>query len=168
MGLDGLCSEAGDCGEYLVGGSLPAEGLGIGVVSGDEILDGVDEGGKLGVAAAFDLALGEQAKPPFDLIEPGGMRGREVQMVAGMLQQPALDQGRLVRGIVIQDEMDLLVSGDVPVDQFQKGAKLLAAMLGKAAADHLPGGHIQSREEARGSVPEVVRGAALQGAWPHG
>jgi hypothetical protein len=36
----------------------------------NEILDGLDEGSSAGMAAALDLALGEQAKPSLDLIEP--------------------------------------------------------------------------------------------------
>lgn len=42
-------------------------GLGIGVVDGDEILDRMDEGSDLGVTAALDLSLGQQAKLPLHL-----------------------------------------------------------------------------------------------------
>ena len=79
------------------------EGLRILVVCLDEALDGGDQRAHALMAAAFDLALGEQGEPAFHLIEPGGMGGSEVEMVARSFSQPASDERRLVGGIVIHD-----------------------------------------------------------------
>ena len=45
--------------------------------------------------------LGEEA---FDHVEPGRRGGCEVQMEAWMRLEPAFDGGRLMRGIVVDDE----------------------------------------------------------------
>src|SRR3954471_17074382 len=82
----------------------PAERLGQGLVEvGDEAGDTVAEIlGRGERAAAQDLA-GEDGEPEFDLVEPGGMLGREVEAdaVIGIAQEgfpagPALQDPVLV------------------------------------------------------------------------
>lgn len=142
--------------------------LGVLVVSLDEVLDGVDERTDAGVASAFDLALGQQAEPAFDLVEPGGVGGREMKMIARALQQPAFDEIGLVRGIVVEHQMDFQTDRDGLVDEIEKLAELLAAMFGKALADDLAGGQIQGRKKTGGAMTKVVRRAPFELAGPHG
>ncbi len=55
------------------------------------------------MAAAFDLTLGEQGEPAFHLVEPRGVSGSKVEMVARSFGQPACDERSLMGGVVIHD-----------------------------------------------------------------
>ena len=151
MNFDGLIGKAADRGQDLIRGFLPTQGLRTLVVSGDEVLNGMDECSDFWVVPAFDLPLGEQAEPALHLIEPRGVGWREVQMVTGMFEQPALHERPLVRGIVIEHQMDLLAGWDTFLNQLQERTELLTAMPGKAAPDDL----------ARGDV-------STEASWPSG
>src|SRR5205823_8543717 len=91
---------AGEGGEDLVGGLDPDVGSGVLVPGGDPISDVAFEGPDAGVGAAADLLGREFGEPPLDQVEPRPGGRREVEMEAGMAQQPALDVGRLVSGVV--------------------------------------------------------------------
>ena len=72
---------------------------------------------------AAPLQFGE---PSFDLADPGGIRGREVELDAGMGQQPPLDHGCLVRGQVGADHLDGQAGPGLPVDLAGKSRKSTA------------------------------------------
>jgi hypothetical protein len=56
--------------------------------------------------AAPDLPLGDLGEPPLHQVEPTRPGGREVQVIAGPLRQPAPDQLSLVGSVVVEDEMN--------------------------------------------------------------
>ena len=60
------------------------------------------------MSTALDLTLGDQAEPPLDLIQPGGVRGDEVHVEARMSSQPLLDGRGLVRRDVVKDEVNIV------------------------------------------------------------
>jgi hypothetical protein len=62
---------------------------------------------------AVALQLGE---PPLDLADPGGVGRGEVQLDAGMGEQPLVDHGRLVGGQVVADHVDGQAGLGLPVD----------------------------------------------------
>jgi hypothetical protein len=164
MGLEGFCGETSDGGKNFVGCLLPANGLGMSVVSFQEIFDGLDEGADGVVAAPLDLALGKQPKPSLYLIEPGGVGWGKVQVITRVLEQPALNQSAFVGGVVIQYQVHFLVCGHTLVDQFQKGAELLAAMFGKATTNNFAGLDVQGGKETGDPVAKIVWGPSLHGA----
>src|SRR5262249_25799263 len=139
----------------------PTHRFGIGIVLGKEGFDRGDQRGHVVMAPALDLALGEQSKPTFDLVEPRSVGRSEVEMEPWALQQPAMHERRLMGGVVVEHQMDLEFGRDTLVEQIQKGAELLAAMLGKTAPDDLAGGDVQRRKKAGHSVPKVIWRAAL-------
>ena len=96
---------------------------------------------------SLDLLLTELSEPAFHLIDPRTVGGCEVQMVARPLSQPVAHECRLVGGIVIQDDMDLLVSGHSGIELVQKVAEFHRAVPPIALGEHVAGGHLQSREE---------------------
>src|SRR5216684_481514 len=100
-----VAAEALDRGENIVGRFGPAEGFWIGIVAGDEVVDGSMQGVDAAVNAASDLALGKQGEEPLDLVEPGRTGRGQMHMPARPARQPVADQRRLVRGIVVDDEM---------------------------------------------------------------
>ncbi len=57
-------------------------------------------------------------------IQPGGARGREVQMHARMFGQPGAHRGVLVRGVVVHDEVEGQFARGLPLDHFEEGQPL--------------------------------------------
>ncbi len=77
-------------------GFCPEERSGGFVVVGDDDLDMSDEFGDALKRDAFERFCREDREPDFDLIEPGGMRRREVEMDVLVAFQPHVAFG-LVR-----------------------------------------------------------------------
>ena len=77
-------------------------------------------------SAALQCLLAEQSEPAFHLVQPRRVRWREVQMVARPLGQPALHRNVLVRGVVVQHQMDVQVRRHLLVDQPPEREELLA------------------------------------------
>jgi hypothetical protein len=100
-------TKAGDAGKDLIGRLGPGEGRRRLVVQSQASIDGSLELASAAVDAAPELLFGEQRKPTFDEIDPGRALRREVQMIARPLRKPPLDQGRLVGGVVVDDQMDV-------------------------------------------------------------
>ena len=64
-----------------------------------EVVDAADQIGHAGERAAPDGLLADQPEPALDLVQPGRVGGREVQVVARAGGQPGLDLGMLVRRV---------------------------------------------------------------------
>ena len=79
-GETGGC-EARDGGQDLIGRFGPPKGLWLLIIDGDELADSAFQLGNTAMRATLDLPLGEQGEPALDLIEPGGMRGSEAQII---------------------------------------------------------------------------------------
>jgi hypothetical protein len=76
------------------------------------------------VAAATNLLLSQLGEPALHLIDPGRVRGREVEVEAGMSEQPAMDQRCLVRTVVVQDKMHLEVGWHFRIGAIRELAEL--------------------------------------------
>ena len=88
--------------------------------------------------------LGDQAKPAFHLVQPRGVGGSVVDVVARSLRRPSWPLGVLVGGIVIDDKVNLESFRDGPVQPPQEGEELLVAVMGLAFGEDRTGGDIQS------------------------
>src|SRR5712664_4356742 len=75
------------------------------------------------VDASPELSLGQYREPRLDLIQPGTRRRGEMQMIARMLGEPALHGRRLVRAVVVQDEMHVKIGRDFGVDRVEELAE---------------------------------------------
>src|SRR3972149_12091778 len=131
----------------LVRGFGPHEGLRVLVGDLEIVPDRRFELAGAAVRAPANRALGEQSEPALDLVEPGGAGRREVQVVAGPLEQPTMDRGRLVGAVVVEDQMDVEIGRDIGVDRVEEGAELLGPVALVTLADDLAGRHVQGREE---------------------
>ena len=80
-----------------------------------DTLNKLTDGGK---GAATDRLLGDDVEPDLDLIEPGRVGRGEVDVIAGPSGEPAFDLGVLVGAVVVDDEVNVEVRGDVGVDVF--------------------------------------------------
>ena len=85
-------------------------------MSADVAVDFFDEiGGGLEGAAA-DGALGDEGEEPFDLVQPGSIGGREVNVPTRTACEPSSDLGMLVGGVVVDDEMDVELGRHIGLD----------------------------------------------------
>ena len=63
--------------------------------------------------------------------------------------EPLPHLGGFVRGVVVDDHMDVKARLDTPFDLPHEAEKLLMTVARQAVMDHLPGGYIQRREQGR-------------------
>ena len=135
-------TETLDALQDFVGTLRPAEWLGVAVtfcgvreeIRG-ELLDAA-------VHAPMELVLRQDREPRLDLVEPGTRRRREVQVIAWMLGEPALDGGGLVRAVVVKDEMDLEGGRYGRVNGVEELAEFARAMPLMTFGDHLTGRNV--------------------------
>ena len=150
------CAKAPEAFEDLVGRSGPLERLGLLIAPVDPLVDVAFEGGDARVDAAPELLGRQLRKDPFDEIEPGGAGGREVQKEARSLGQPAVDQGRLVSSVVVQDEVDVDIGGNATFDLVEEASELHTTVPAVATPGYLPGGNVESGEQGGRAVAGVV------------
>jgi hypothetical protein len=143
-------------------------GLPPSVASADEAIDFFDKVGGGLEGATTDDALGDEGEEAFDLVEPGGIGGREVNVPTRTAGEPSSDLGMLVGGVVVDDEMDVELGRHIGLDVAQEGEELLMAMAGFALGDDRAVEHIKVGEQRGCAVTLVVVGNAFEVAEPHG
>ena len=124
----------------------------------DEEVDFFDEVGGGIERAATDSALSDESEEAFDLVEPGGVGRREVNVPTWTACKPSSDLGMLVGGVVVDDEMDVELGWHVGLDVTQKGEELLMTMAGFALGNDRAVEHVEGGEQSR------LRGKADQRA----
>ena len=76
---------------------------------------------KYGLAA--QLLAGKLSKPAFDLIDPGCRCWREMHMIVWPPRQPCPDRCRFVGRVIVHDDVDIEILGDLSVDLFNEVQK---------------------------------------------
>ena len=125
-------AEAFDGGEDVVGGLGPAEGSWVGIDGVDVAPNGLLEFLRRAMDPAPELFFGQEREEALDLVEPGGVGRGEVDMPTRMAGQPASNRRRLVGGVVVHDQMDVEVVGDLGFESAQELEELPAAMTREA------------------------------------
>ena len=92
-----------------VGRCGPHEGPGVLIVVFDELMDFAFQVGHRVERAAADGALRDEPEPALNLIEPGGVGGRVVNVEAWTACEPRFDLSVFVRAVVVDDEVDVQV-----------------------------------------------------------
>ena len=93
----------------------------------------VDRGGEFGDAvedAASDRFVGQLAEPAFDEVEPGARGRDEVEVETRVLLQPGVDVVVFVGAVVVDDQVQLAVAGELAVEVAQELEELLVAVTG--------------------------------------
>jgi len=91
-----------------------------------------------------------------------------VDMEAGPFGQPVLNQLRLVRSVVVQDEVYVQRIGHILLDGVEEVAELGGTMALLVLADDLAGLGVQRGKQAGRAVARVVVGAAFDLVRSHG
>jgi hypothetical protein len=72
-----------------------------------------------------------------------------------VLQKPLVDRGRLVGGVVVQDEVEFQVTGHGGVDELEEPQELLVAVPTVGLGDDRAAGKVERCEEAGRAVADV-------------
>ena len=139
-------TESLDALEDFISGLDPAKGFGSLVRARRIREERVDEFGHAVMNAAYQLTLGQEREPRLDLVQPGAGSRREMEMIPRVLRQPALDGRRLVRAVVVEDEMNLQIGRHLAIDRGEKLAELASSMARMTPGNHLAGGDVERRE----------------------
>src|SRR5579872_2757933 len=84
-----------------------------------------------------------------------------MQVEARMADQPSFDHRGLMGSVIVEDQVDVEMSGDFGVDELQELLELDGPMPMVDRADHLSGGHVQGCEETGGAMADIVVAAPL-------
>ena len=60
--------------------------------------------------------MSDEGEEAFDLVEPGGIGRREVNVPTRTACEPSSDLGMLMGGVVVDDEMDVELARHIGVD----------------------------------------------------
>ncbi len=71
-----------------------------------------------------------------------------------MTEQPALDGGGLVGGVVVEDQVDGQLVGHLGIDALEELPELARAVVPPERADDLPGHGVERGEQTRGAVTD--------------
>src|SRR5215472_4156239 len=99
-------------------------------------MDGCDQLSNAGEGAPADGLVRELGEPALDQVEPGRAGGDEMQLEARMLCQPSLDLGVGVGAVVVEDQMQLQILGELALQTCQELQELLVTMPKVDLADH--------------------------------
>src|SRR5260370_42631974 len=110
---------------------------------------------------AGDHIAFDPAEPEFNLIEPRGIGGSEVQVHLGMIGQELRDPLGLMGREVVGDEVDLTTLGLQRNNLAHEGHKLLSGMSGSGLTQNLAAGGVERGIERERTVPIVLEAVAL-------
>ena len=113
------------------------------VVALDEAVDVLPQVPKTPESPASDRSLRDDVEANLDLIEPGPVGRRVVDVESRSLRKPLLDRGRPVRRVVVENQMvenqlDVEIFRDGLVDRTEETEELPAAVPREALADDSP------------------------------
>src|SRR5687767_11703916 len=97
--------------------------------------------------AAFEEPARQDREEGLDEVDPGRTRRREVAVEARVANQPPLDPRRLVRGVVVHDEVHVESGGNGTIDEVEERNELLTAVLSIALADDAACRDVERRKE---------------------
>ncbi len=126
------------------------------VVVLDESVDLALEIGDRFERAASDRLVRDQCEPALDLVQPGAVSGREVQMKPRPPRQPRAHSRMLVRGVVVANEMNLEPGRHAGLNVAQEREELLMPMARLALGENAAVGKVESGKKGSRSVPHIA------------
>src|SRR5439155_19864069 len=101
-----------------------------------------------------------------DEIQRGRAGRGEVEMKPRVVREPRLHRGMFVRAVVVENEMDVLAAGRLPIDRVQERDELSVRVVRLTPLDDMPLKDIEGREQRRRTVPFVIMGLAGRDSGP--
>ena len=90
------------------------------MVGVDELPDRRLEFADAAVRATTELFVRQFGEPAFDEVEPRAIRRRKVDVEPLPLREPVADERRLVRAVVVHDEVHIHLRRHLRVDRIEK------------------------------------------------
>ena len=115
-----------------------------------------------------NLFFGNGREEALDEIQPRGACGRKVHVEARMPNQPASDGRRLVRPVIVHDQMHVQARRHVGVDLVEERAELFSAAVALTLPQHLARFHVQRGKQGRRAVAHIVMRPPLDLPRAHG
>ena len=140
---------------------LPLDGSSIGGVGVDVAAEFASQVGNRGEDAARDDLAFDLGEPDLDLVEPGGVSGREVKPDSRMLVEELADRLSFVCGEIVEDDVNLLPRRAQGDHLLEKGDELAAGVAGGGLAVDAAGGGIERRIQGERAVPVVLEAVAF-------
>ena len=109
-----------DLGEDVLRRCSPNERLWILIVRVEVLSDRADQVIDVVKASAFDRPLGQVTEEPLDHVQPRRTGWCEVEVEPWIPLGPHLHFGVLVRCVVVANQVNVFVSGNAGLDQFQE------------------------------------------------
>ncbi|MDT4862971.1 hypothetical protein FQZ97_976560 [compost metagenome] len=116
----------------------------------------------------FQSSPGELSEEPLDGVQPGTGCRNEVEGPAWVPRQPGPNFGLFVCGVVVQDDVNRLVLGQLSFNRVEEADELLMPVTLHVAADDGAVENIQGREKCRGAVALVIMGHRAGTTLLHG
>lgn len=160
-------SEASDGFEDLVGGFRPHERLGFVVVSIEIVLYRIAELRHARVRAPPQGVFGEQSKEALSEVEPRGVCGREVKVEPRSLGEPTFDRRRLVRGEIVEHDMDVQLARNGCFNLNEELLELYRSMSRVALSEDFAGCGVERSKQVSRSMANVVVGLSFGLAQTH-
>src|SRR5271156_5359197 len=120
----------------------------VGIVVSYVVVDLVHQFTHAAEGAAPDRLLSDEREPALDLVEPAGVGGSVMDVVARPAREPGFDLGVFVGAVVVGNQVDLELGGDAAVEMIEKGQELLMAMARLALRDDRAVKHVECREQS--------------------
>jgi hypothetical protein len=127
----------------------------------DELVDSGNEFFDAFEGSPPDGLLRNEAEPSFNLIEPGRVSGREVEMEAWPRCEPCPHLGVLVCCVVVDDQVHVQFSRHGFVDTFEKAQEFLMTVSRLALGQYHSRSNVERGEQGCGPVSDVVVGHAF-------
>src|SRR6185295_18862051 len=117
--------------------------------------------------AATKLLLCQGREPAFDEIDPGCAGGCEVHMESWTLGEPAADQCRLMRAVIVQNQVHFKFRRDRLLDSIQELPEFGTTMPTVQFADDLTGFDVERCEQRSRAMARIVVSATFRLSGPH-
>src|SRR3954447_8974896 len=138
------------------GSAVQMKGFGLSLVSARYRFDGSLEIDDAFEDAAFEPLPGQLGEETFNGIEPGGRGRSEVEVEPRMPLEPGAHLWMLMRGVVVDDQMQFPRCRRLAVDLVQEADELLVPVARHALADDLPLEHVERGKQRCRAVTLVV------------
>jgi hypothetical protein len=149
-------------------GVLPLDRLGGLVVLIDVVHELAAQICSRGEDAAVDEVALDLGEPELDLVQPRGIGRREVQAHVLVQGQELAHPLGLMRGEVVEDDVNLLMIGVLGHHRAQKSDELFAGVTGCGLTDNLARLGVEGGIEREGSASDVLETVALCPTRRHG
>jgi len=146
----------------------PNECFRVGVVMCNVVADCVFQFGHAPEHAVADAVLGDVAEPTLDHVQPRAAGGRAVDVKSPVTFQPLHDVGMLVRGVVIDDQMQIQVRWRLGVDLLPEPDPFLMAVLWQALGNDPALRQFDCGKQRRRAFAFVIVRQCLQSAGEQG